>query len=125
MISPHCARLKFVELHELRGQSIKNMIEASSMPYSIIEILLQAFVVCTIMSVRLWVLKCKIFAQESTCSKEIVSKEPCDELWFVKKCRNCTLHVNFFTSKIDGIFSKKKLFQNINLGDHFLEKTFF
>ena len=48
IISAHCARLKFVELHELRGQSIKNMIEASSMPYSIIEILLQAFVVCTI-----------------------------------------------------------------------------
>ena len=48
IISPHCLRLKFVELHELRGQSIKNMIEASSMPYSIIEILLQAFVVCTI-----------------------------------------------------------------------------
>ena len=48
IISLHCLRLKFVELHELRGQSIKNMIEASSMPYSIIEILLQAFVVCTI-----------------------------------------------------------------------------
>ena len=31
----------------------------------------------------------------------------------------------FSVSKINGIFSKKKSFKNINLGDHFLKKTFF
>ena len=41
------------------------------------------------------VLKCKIFAQEYTCWKEIVLKQSCNELWFVKKCRNCTFKVNF------------------------------
>ena len=34
---------------------------------------------------RWWVLKCKIFAQELTCSKEIVLKQSCNELWFIKK----------------------------------------
>ena len=31
----------------------------------------------------------------------------------------------FSMSKIDGIFSKKKSFKNINLGDNFLKKHFF
>jgi hypothetical protein len=31
----------------------------------------------------------------------------------------------FSMSKIDGIFSKKKSFKNINLGDHFFKKLFF
>ena len=30
----------------------------------------------------------------------------------------------FWTSKINQIFSKKKLSKNINLGDHYLLKTF-
>ena len=31
----------------------------------------------------------------------------------------------FSMSKINGIFSKKKSFKNIHLGDHFLKKHFF
>ena len=31
----------------------------------------------------------------------------------------------FSMSKIDGIFSKKKSFKNINLGDNFKKKLFF
>ena len=34
------------------------------------------------------------FAQESTCSKDFFFKQSCDELWFVKKCQNCTFKVN-------------------------------
>ena len=31
----------------------------------------------------------------------------------------------FWMSKINQMFSKKKLSKNINLGDHYLQKTFF
>ena len=70
---------------------------------------------CALMSVRLWnfkwwVLKCKIFAKESICWKEIVLKQSCDELWFVKKCRNCTFYV-----KYQRKFFKKKNFKKIHL----------
>ena len=68
---------------------------------------------------RWWILKCKIFAQESTCSKEIVSKQSCSELWFVKKCRNYTFKATFLYQNLTEFF-KKKSFKNINLGDHFL-----
>ena len=50
-------------------------------------------------------LKCKIFAQESTCSKEFFSKQSYDELSFVKKSRNCTFKVNFLGQKSE--FKKK------------------
>ena len=46
-----------------------------------------------------WVLKSKTFSKESTYSKEIVSKQSCNELWFVKKCWNCTFKVNFLCQK--------------------------
>ena len=36
---------------------------------------------------RWWVLKCKIFVQELTCSKDIVLKQSCNELWFVKSAK--------------------------------------
>jgi hypothetical protein len=48
-----------------------------------------------------------------------------DELWFVKKCQNRTFKVNFRCQKSIEIFQKKNLSKNINLGDHFLVKTFF
>ena len=54
-----------------------------------------------------WVLKCNIFTQELTCSKEIVLKQSCDELWFVKKCQNCTFKVNFLCQKSTKNFEKK------------------
>ena len=47
-------------------------------------------------------------------------KNSVDELRFVKKWQNCTFKVNFLCKKINQFFSKKKSFQNINLGDHFL-----
>ena len=52
-----------------------------------------------LMSVRLWnfkdggVLKCK--------------KQSWDELWFVKKCLNCTFKVNFLSQKSTEFFLKK------------------
>ena len=67
---------------------------------------------------RWWVLKCKIFAQESTCPKDIVLKQSSNELWFIKKCWNYTFKVNFLSQKSTKF--KKKLFKNINLGDHLL-----
>ena len=39
---------------------------------------------------RRWVLKSKIFSQESTYLMEIFFKKSIDELWFIKKCQNCT-----------------------------------
>jgi len=59
------------------------------------------------------------FAQESTCSKEIFFKQSCDELLFVKKCRNRNFKVNFYVKNRRNFF-KKKSFMNINLGDNFL-----
>ena len=56
---------------------------------------------------RWWVLKCKLFAQESTCSKEILLKQSYDELWFVKKCQNCTFKVNFLCQKSTEFFQIK------------------
>ena len=41
------------------------------------------------------------------------------ELWFVKKCRNCTFKVNFLCHKSTEFF-QKKIFKNINIGDHLL-----
>ena len=41
------------------------------------------------------------------CSNEIVLKQSCDELWFVKKCRNHTFNVNFLCQKSTEFFQKK------------------
>ena len=56
---------------------------------------------------RWWVLKCKIFSQESTRSKENVLKKSCNELWFVKKCLNRTFKVNFLCQKSMEFFQNK------------------
>ena len=57
---------------------------------------------------RWWVLKSKIFSQESTYSREIFFKKSVDEFWFIKKCQNCTFKVNFQCQKSTE-FSQKKL----------------
>ena len=54
-----------------------------------------------------WVLKSKIFGQESTYSKDFFFKSV-DELQFVKKCQNCTFKVNIQCQKSTE-FSQKKL----------------
>ena len=46
--------------------------------------------------------KMQDFAQESTCSKEIILKQSYNELGFVNKCQNCT-----FSQKSIEFFQKK------------------
>ena len=65
-------------------------------------ILLPTNISSVVESKRWWVLKYNIFAQESTCTKEIVLKQSCNDLWCVKKCQNCTFKVK---NKLN--FSKK------------------
>ena len=74
---------------------------------------------------RWWVLKSKVFGQESTSSKEIVVFYEYNELRFVKKCQNCTFKVDFLCQKSTESFWIFFSLMNINLGDHFLIKTFF
>ena len=57
---------------------------------------------------RWWVLKRKIFGQESTYSREIIFKKSVAKLWFIKMCQNCTFKVNFQCQKSTD-FSQKKL----------------
>ena len=66
-----------------------------------------------------------IFGQESTYSKDNFSKKSINELRFVKKCQNHTFKGNFGYQKLIEFFQKKNLYKNINLGDHYLLKTFF
>ena len=67
---------------------------------------------CALISVRLWnfkewwVLKSKIFGQESTYSKDFCFKSV-DELQFTKKCRNFTFKVSFLCQKLTKCFQKK------------------
>ena len=67
----------------------------------------------------------KIFAQESTYSKEMI------EFWElvlwrgVKKCHNLTFKVNSMCHKLLESFSIFFSLKNINLGAHFLLLTFF
>ena len=35
-------------------------------------------------------------------------KQSCNELWFVKKCQNCTFKVNFLCQNQQNFFQKKK-----------------
>ena len=42
--------------------------------------------------------------------KKIVLKQSCDELWFLKKCQNCTFKVNFLCQK-----STKKIHFRISI----------
>ena len=66
---------------------------------------------------RWWVLKSKIFGQESTYSKEFLKIR-----WWITVCQKVPklyFQSQFSMSKIDGIFSKQKnSFKNINLGNH-------
>ena len=64
---------------------------------------------------RWWVIKCKIFAQESTCSKEFFYNNPTMNYGSSKSDK-----IVLSKSKINRIFSKKNSFKNINLGDHSL-----
>ena len=74
---------------------------------------------------RWWVLKSKIFAQESTRSKEKEFKNSADELWFIKKYQNRTLKVDFLCLKLSESFQIKFSLKNINLGHQLLLKPFF
>ena len=69
---------------------------------------------------RWWVLKSKIFAQESTCSKE---KKFCRWMTVHRKVPILYFESRFFMSKIVEIKKKKKSFKNINLGGHFFLKN--
>ena len=53
---------------------------------------------------RWWVLKSKIFGQESTYSKEFLLKKI---RRFIKKCQNCIFKVNFQCQKSTDFFQKK------------------
>ena len=59
---------------------------------------------------RWWVLKSKILGQESTYSKDFFFRSV-DELWFIKKCENCTFKVNFQCQKSTDFFQKKLRFR--------------
>ena len=74
---------------------------------------------------RWWVLKSKLFGQESTCHQGKIFKKI---LWVMTVCQKVPklyFQSQFWMSKINQIFSKKKLSKNINLGDHYLLIFFF
>ena len=73
---------------------------------------------------RWWVLKSKIFAQESTCSKEIWKTNFCRWITVHQKVAKLYFECCFFRSKIVWNL-KKESFLKINLGDHFLLKYHF
>ena len=65
------------------------------------------------MSVQLWNLKIvcpkkQDFWPRINILKEFLNKSV-DELWFIKKCQNCTFKVDFRCQKSTEIFQKKKL----------------
>ena len=68
--------------------------------------------------------KMQDFAQESTCSKEIFFKQSCDELLFVKKCRNRNFKVNFYVKNRKNFFKKKFIYE-YQFRRQFLVKNFF
>ena len=57
-----------------------------------------------------WKLTLKVrfwhFLTNCNSSKDFL-KQYYDELWFVKKCQNCTFKVNFLCQKLKNIFKKK------------------
>ena len=75
---------------------------------------------------RWWVLKSKLFDQESTCHQGKIFKNFLRVMTVCQKVPKLYFQSQFWMSKINRIFSKKKkLSKNINLGDHYLSKTFF
>ena len=74
---------------------------------------------------RWWVLKSKRFGQESTCHQEKIFKKFLRVMTVCQKVPKLYFQSQFWMSKINRIFSKKNLSKNMNLGDHYLLKTFF
>ena len=74
---------------------------------------------------RWWVLKSKLFGQESTCHQGKIFKKILRVMTVCQKVPKSYFQSQFWMSKINRIFSKKKLSKNINLGDHYLLKAFF
>ena len=74
---------------------------------------------------RWWVLKSKLFGQESTCHQGKILKKILRVMTVYKKVPKSYFQSQFWMSKINQNFSKKKLSKNINLEDHYLLKTFF
>ena len=74
---------------------------------------------------RRWVLKSKVFGQESTCHQGKIFKKFLRVTTVCQKVPKLYFQSQFWMSKINQIFSKKNLSKNINLGDHNLLKTFF
>ena len=68
---------------------------------------------------RWWVIKCKIFAQESTCSKEFFYNNPTMNYGSSKSAK-IVLSKSIFLCQKSMEFKKEKKIKNINLGDHSL-----
>ena len=73
---------------------------------------------------RWWVLKSKLFGQESTSHQGKIFKKFLPVMTVCQKVPKSYFQSQFWMSKINRI-KKKKLYKNINLGDHYLLKTFF
>ena len=73
---------------------------------------------------RWWVLKSKLFGQESTWHQGKIFKKILGVVAVCQKVPKLYFQSQFWMSKIDRIFSKKMVSKNINLGDHYLLKTF-
>ena len=74
---------------------------------------------------RWWVPKSKQIGQESTCHQEKIFKKILRVMTVCQKVPKSYFQSQFWMSKINWIFSKKKLSKNINLGDHYLLKSLF
>ena len=74
---------------------------------------------------RWWVLNSKLFGQESTCHQGKIFKKFLRIMTVRQKVPKSYFQSQFWMLKINWIFSKKNLSKNINLGDHYLVKTFF
>ena len=71
----------------------------------------------------LWVLKSKIFGQESTQRK--FKKKAFDQLRFVNKCQNRTFKVNYQCQKSTEFFQKKKFHLLILKTEYQFRRQFF
>ena len=74
---------------------------------------------------RWWVQKSKLFGQESTCHQGKIFKKFLRVMTVRQKVPKLYFQSQFWMSKINRIFSKKKLSKNTNLGDHYLLNFFF
>merc|ERR1712051_874940 len=76
---------------------------------------------CPVISVRSWNFKDGGSLKASFLAKNQYATKKKS----LKKSHNCTFKVNFGCQKLIKFFQKKILSKNINLGDHYLSKTFF